>query len=143
MPGVVLELGLGNGRSYDHLRSLLPDREIYVFDRQVACHPSCRPEVQYLFLGEMTETLRQAAEKIRCKAVLIHLDVGSGDGTETERNVAALEPALLPLCAPGAVLVSDQPLLGLMHNKQVQPLPLPPGVATGRYFLYQAVGPDR
>ena len=25
--GIVLELGLGNGRTYDHLRALFPDRE--------------------------------------------------------------------------------------------------------------------
>ena len=29
-PGIVLELGLGNGRSYDHLRTALPDRQIFV-----------------------------------------------------------------------------------------------------------------
>ena len=28
VPGPVLELGLGNGRTYDHLRELMPDREI-------------------------------------------------------------------------------------------------------------------
>ncbi|MDX1738439.1 MAG: class I SAM-dependent methyltransferase, partial [Alphaproteobacteria bacterium] len=31
--GHVLELGLGNGRTYDHLREILPDREIFVFER--------------------------------------------------------------------------------------------------------------
>ena len=31
LPGPVLELGLGNGRTYDHLRELLPEREIFVF----------------------------------------------------------------------------------------------------------------
>ena len=31
--GPVLELGLGNGRTYDHLRERLPEREIYVFER--------------------------------------------------------------------------------------------------------------
>ena len=36
VPGPVLEFGLGNGRTYDHLRSLLPERTIFVFERQVA-----------------------------------------------------------------------------------------------------------
>ena len=31
-PGHILELGLGNGRTYDHLRHLFSDRKIYVFD---------------------------------------------------------------------------------------------------------------
>ncbi len=39
IPGPVLELGLGNGRTYDHLREILPGREIFVFDRRVAAHP--------------------------------------------------------------------------------------------------------
>ena len=41
--GTVLELGLGNGRTYDHLRELFPDREIYVCERRVAAHPACVP----------------------------------------------------------------------------------------------------
>ena len=28
LDGAVLELGLGNGRTYDHVRELFPDREI-------------------------------------------------------------------------------------------------------------------
>ncbi|MEP5008510.1 class I SAM-dependent methyltransferase, partial [Roseobacter sp.] len=31
--GDVLELGLGNGRTYDHLRDRLPNRRIWVIDR--------------------------------------------------------------------------------------------------------------
>ena len=41
--GPVLELGLGNGRTYDHLRISFPDREIFVFDREIAAHPDCIP----------------------------------------------------------------------------------------------------
>lgn len=29
--GPILEVGLGNGRTYDHLRELFPARDIYVF----------------------------------------------------------------------------------------------------------------
>ena len=60
MPGVVLELGLGNGRTFDHLRSRLPERDIYVFDRQVAAHPDCIPRDDHLFLGDLAETLPRA-----------------------------------------------------------------------------------
>ena len=41
--GVVLELGLGNGRTFDHIRKLLPERDIYVFEREIAAHPDCIP----------------------------------------------------------------------------------------------------
>ena len=32
LPGPILEIGLGNGRTYDHLRKRLPERSIFVFD---------------------------------------------------------------------------------------------------------------
>jgi hypothetical protein len=38
VPGPVLELGLGNGRTYDHLREQLPARRIFVFERLVQAH---------------------------------------------------------------------------------------------------------
>ena len=36
MPGIVFEMGLGHGRTYDHLRTHLPKREIYVLLRRFA-----------------------------------------------------------------------------------------------------------
>ena len=48
LPGPVLELGLGNGRTYDHLRQSLPDREIFVFEREVAADPGCLPDAAHL-----------------------------------------------------------------------------------------------
>src|SRR4029077_6189728 len=52
LPGPILEVGLGNGRTYDHLRDLFPGRDIYVFERKVAAHPECIPPDDRLFLGE-------------------------------------------------------------------------------------------
>ena len=57
LDGAVLELGLGNGRTYDHLRELFPGRDIYVCERQVAAHPDCVPPADRLLLGDMRETL--------------------------------------------------------------------------------------
>jgi hypothetical protein len=59
IPGPVLELGLGNGRTYDHLRELLPDRDIYVFEKVVNSFTSCTPPKNRLFLGEVTDMLTQ------------------------------------------------------------------------------------
>ncbi len=56
--GPILEVGLGNGRTYDHLRDLFPRRDIYVFERQVAAHPDCVPPDDRLFLGEARERCR-------------------------------------------------------------------------------------
>ena len=63
--GPILEVGLGNGRTYDHLRDLFPGRDIYVFERQVAAHPDCIPPDDRLFLGEAREAIPRAAQTAR------------------------------------------------------------------------------
>jgi len=133
-PGHVLELGLGNGRTFDHLREILPGREIYCFDRQVAAHPDCVPEADHLFLGELSDTLPAALRRLGPGAVLFHVDIGSGDEAASRLLGAWLAEALPPLLAPGAVLVSDQP----MPQPLWRPLDLPDGVEAGRYHLYRA-----
>ena len=53
MNGPVVELGLGNGRTYDHLRQRLPERRIIAFDRALAAHRSSTPPEGDLVLGEI------------------------------------------------------------------------------------------
>src|SRR5262245_42276780 len=80
LAGVALELGLGNGRTYDHLRSrLLHSREIYAFDRQLAAHPGCIPDKAHLMLGDFRDTLPALARRLSRGAALVHADTGSGD----------------------------------------------------------------
>ena len=62
-PGPILELGLGNGRTYSHLRQLFPDRQIWVFERDVAAHPDSIPPAELLLLGDFRETLASALAK--------------------------------------------------------------------------------
>ncbi|HEX6297001.1 MAG TPA: class I SAM-dependent methyltransferase, partial [Burkholderiales bacterium] len=63
VPGAVLELGLGNGRSYDHLRERLAgSRAIYALDRQLSAHPDCVPTE--LILGEFRDTLPRLSSRI-------------------------------------------------------------------------------
>ena len=69
-PGPVFEVGLGNGRTYDHLRARMPDRTIYAFDRQVAAHPNCIPPGDHLVLGDARRTL-PATAAARGRAVLV------------------------------------------------------------------------
>jgi hypothetical protein len=68
LPGPILEVGLGNGRTYDHLRDLFPGREIYVFERKVAAHPDCIPPDGRLFLGEAREAIPRAARQLGASA---------------------------------------------------------------------------
>src|SRR4029079_5541966 len=61
LSGGVLSFGLGNGRTYDHLRSRCPGRDIYVFERHVAAHPDCIPPADRLYVGGFLDPLAPAA----------------------------------------------------------------------------------
>ncbi len=127
--GLVLELGLGNGRTFDHLREIMPGREIYVFERKVAAHPDCVPEADRLFEGDILETLPAAAQRLGRRAVLVHSDIGTGDSTRNASLAQQIASLLPPLLAPGALLLSDQ----ILPVPGAERLPLPEGVAGGRY----------
>ena len=133
LPGDVLELGLGNGRTYDHLRSLLSDRDIIVFEREVRAHPDCVPSDDHLILGSIEETLPLYIQKRPGEAALVHSDIGTGDSERNQRLAAWLGTALPPLLRPGAWVVGDQ---ALSHSFLISQ-PLPQGVASGRYFVYR------
>ena len=133
--GPILEVGLGNGRTYDHLRDLFPGRDIYVFERKVAAHPDCIPPDDRLFLGDADKTLAEAARKLGATAALIHTDLGTGDHEATVARGKWLGPALDTLAASGGYVLANQPLD--VARWQLQPEP--PGVPKDRYFLYRVV----
>ncbi len=139
IPGPVLEFGLGNGRTYDHLRRLLPGRDIFVFDRRVAAHPDCVPDPGHLILGDFRDIVPGARERIGAPAALAHFDVGSGDPAADAALCQFLGPAASPLLAARGVIVSDQE----MAVPGWHAIPLPPGVAAGRYFMYRVAEPGR
>jgi hypothetical protein len=132
LPGPVLELGLGNGRTYDHLRELLPGREIFVFEREVHAHPASRPDPAHLLLGDFRDTLPCALQRLPGKAALAHADIGSGDVRLTADLALWLAGALAALLGAGAWVVADQPL----QHLSLAPRPLPEGVVPNRYHLY-------
>lgn len=129
--GPVIELGLGNGRTYDHLRDRLPMRDIYSFDRQVNAHPDCIPPKNRMFLGDFSETLQKAIEQLGPTVVLAHCDVGSGDAAANAALASFLATAIRPLLAPGAILICDQDI----RPDGAEDLPLPVGVNPGRYHF--------
>ena len=133
LPGPVFELGLGNGRTYDHLRELLPDREIFVFDREVAAHPDCIPDEAHLFLGDFQETLPRAIDRFAGTVALIHADVGSANVARDARLASAVAGFLPALLRPGGVVASDRDVVftGALA------VPVPAAVAPGIYFLYR------
>ena len=132
--GIVLELGLGTGRTYSHLTERFPDREIYVFDRAVSRHAEAVPPEGRLFLGEIEETLPRAVQRFAGRAALVHTDVGAADA-ETSRHIAAfVGSTLTPVLTSGAIVLSDQ-ALDLANTDE---LPLPDTVPAGRYHIYRA-----
>ncbi len=133
-PGVVFELGLGHGRTFDHLRRHLPAREIFVFDREIDCFPDCTPDADHLMLGKFQATLPAAHERFAGKVILVNSDVGTYDEAYNV-EVAELVSRNLPgLLSPGAIVLSDLPLT-LPSARQ---LPLPEGVRSERYFIYRS-----
>jgi hypothetical protein len=133
LPGPVLELGLGNGRTYDHLRGRLPEREIFVFERRPDAHPDCMPDPDHLIVGELETTLPGAQRRLAGMAALAHSDIGSGDVRRNAAVAARLSILLPPLLRQEAIVVSDQPL----ESDKLDPQSLPSGVPVGRYFLYR------
>lgn len=135
LEGVVLELGLGNGRTYDHLRELLPDRKIYVCERQITAHPDCVPPAELLLLGDMRETLGDAREWLGGRVALAHLDAATGDVVASKALAEELKPLIIPLLRRGGVLVSEPMLVA----DELASLSTPEGIASGRYNLYRRV----
>lgn len=134
VPGPVIELGLGNGRTYDHLREILPGREIFVFDRRIAAHPDCIPDDAHMILGDITETLPSAGAVIGAPVALAHCDMGTGVAASNAELAAFIGPELAKLIAPGGVVVSDQQYSVDGWTE----VALPDGVAPGRYFIRRA-----
>jgi hypothetical protein len=139
-PGVVLELGLGNGRTYDHLRENMPGRDIFVFEREVRAHPDCIPPDNRLYLGHVIDQLQRAARELGPKAVLVHSDVGNGHEPENiDFGRSILAPALKPLLAPGARILSDQPL----PVEGAIELEKPADMDRNRYYIYRYTGQEK
>lgn len=139
LPGPALEIGLGNGRTYDHLREKLgASREIYALDRHVAAHPACIPDQRHLILGDFRDTLPALAQRLGAAAALVHADTGSGDDAASRAQARWIARPIDALLAPGGVVVSDQSMTG---GDGAPPgwrrEPLPAGVAAGRYFIYR------
>ncbi len=131
--GPILELGLGNGRTYDHLRSCFPDRAIFVFDREVAAHPDCIPPARLLRLGDFRSSVPAYLAEGQPGAAFIHADIGSSDKQASIRLAADLAPTLYRILAPRGYLACDQPI----DLETLEQLPLPDGLDDGRYHFYR------
>jgi len=130
MAGDVLDLGLGNGRTYDHLREILPDRRILVMDRALNCHHSCVPPTEDYLEGEAEPSLRTLAET-GPRIILAHYDFGMGMEESDQAESARLSPRIAEVMLPGGLIVSGQPLVGF------QQVTGPDSIAAERYLFYR------
>lgn len=133
MAGPVFELGLGNGRTYHHMRERIEGRDIYVFERAVASHPDSTPAPDFTLLGEVMETLPRALDRFGPTASLIHADLGGHNLQKNDIFARKVSPVIEPMLAPGGLMVSSD----RMYFDGLQELPLPPGAVPGRCFIYR------
>jgi len=133
MPGPVFELGLGNGRTFHHMRERITDRDIFVFERAIASHPDSTPSDDRVILGDVNETLVDALTRFGATASLIHADLGGHNREKNDIFARNISPLVEPLLAPGGLMVSSD----RMYFEALKELPLPEGAVEGRCFIYQ------
>lgn len=126
-----LELGLGNGRTYHHLREKFPGWRLVAFDHALVAHPACVPAQGDLVLGEIAETA-PAFVATAGPADFVHADMGDHTD-ENDRLLEAWLPAMIVgLTRPGAIVLASTRLAhaGLIAR------PYPDDLAPYDYFGY-------
>jgi hypothetical protein len=133
LSGPVLELGLGNGRTFDHLRERFPGRRVIAFDRAARSHGPSTPDPENLIVGEIQETARKF---VSMGAALVHADIGTGYPDKDAIILTWLPQLVADLLVPDGIAASGLPL----EHPELEPMEIPPSVEKGRYFLYRKVG---
>lgn len=140
LDGPVLEIGLGKGRTYSHLRRALPEREIFAFDKELHAPPDAVPPAPYLRLGDFRDTLPAMAGEIP-PAALAHADIGSEDRQADAALARAIAAPIARLMAEGGLVLSDRALSHpRLREIETPRADLPAGVAPWRYFTYRVAG---
>lgn len=130
--GPIMEIGLGNGRTFNHLRELFPDRRIVAFDRAMGAHASSVPDEKDMVIGEIAQT---AQAYLGIGAALVHADIGTGYPEKDAVTLTWLPQLVAGMLVEGGVAISGLPL----EEKTLNPLPVPASVPTDRYFLYRKI----
>ena len=133
MGGPVFELGLGNGRTYHHMRRYVEGRDIYVFERAVASHPDSTPPEDKVILGDVRETLPASVQRFGPTASLIHADLGGHNREKNDIFARFVSPLIEPLLAPGGLMVSSD----RMYFESLTELALPENAVAERCFIYR------
>lgn len=131
IPGPILEIGLGKGRTWSHLRLLFPGRRIIVFDRDVHAPAAGTPDPEDLVLGEFAETL--PVFRPPSPAAFVHADFGSEDPIQDQETASVIAAALPPMLARQGIVAADRELsIPKLENISFKNNGFP-------YFLYKAL----
>jgi len=128
--GPVLEFGLGNGRTYDHLREHFSDRRIIAFDWEIRSYSASTPPAENMVTGNIRDT---GQTFLGINAALAHADIGTGHDEIDAVTLTWLPQLMAGVLTHHGIAVSGLPL----EHPQLLPLPLPGGIKEGRYFLYR------
>ena len=128
--GPILEIGLGNGRTYSHLCEVFPDRRIVVFDRHVAAHKTSIPPAENMVVGEIRET---GQGYVGCDAALVHADIGTGYDDKDAITLTWLPQMVSGMLVSGGLALSGLPL----DIADLEQIPVPDHLDPERYFFYR------
>lgn len=131
VPGPVFELGLGKGRTYDRMRRVMADREIFAFDRELHCSPRLSPLPEHLFLGDFRDTLLAAAERFGRSVALVHADIGSEVPARDAAICRDIGPLIERVVRRQGLVLCDRPLP--LSRPGWEPLPPPAAAATAEW----------
>lgn len=138
LEGPVLEVGLGKGRTYSHLRQIFPDREIFAFDKDLHALPNVISSADHLVLGDFRDTLSAMADLQEHPAALAHADIGSEDQAADAALARDIAGPIVALVAAHGLVLSDRELphrqLKALESPQVD---LPTGIRPWPYFIYR------
>jgi hypothetical protein len=140
MTGPVFELGLGNGRTFDHVRARIGNgpatRAIHVFERAVASNPASTPDAEQLVLGDIFETLPMMLARFGPVASFVHADLAGHNLEKNDTFARAVSPLVEAVMVQGGIMVSSD----AMYFETLTALPLPQGAMPGRALVYQKQG---
>ncbi len=132
--GTVIELGLGSGRTFDHLRENFPQREIMTFDWEMEATKDCVPLKQQFVKGEIQKTFPKFVVGKESSCALLHIDIGTKDRTRDKDLYASLTEKIVAILCAGGYVVSDRELF----SSWLEPLDTSQDQLEGwPYFFYR------
>lgn len=118
LSGMIIELGLGSGRTFDHLRENFPGREVITFDWEMEATKDCVPLKNQFVKGEIEKTFPKFALGKESSCALLHIDIGTRDRERDAKLYSFLSEKIVSILCDGGYVVSDRELVSLKLDPQ-------------------------